>query len=217
MSAKQTQENDLFAREGRNTILLAIVLCMASWYAHTALGILSSLWLGFCLNFFRNPRRVAEPLNHGLLSPADGKIILITQTEEKTFLKQKCQKISIFMSPLDVHVNRAPVSGEVKNVSYQSGKFLAAFDENASDHNERFASHVVSNNGENIVFVQIAGWLARRIINYLQPAGTVEQGKIFGLIKFGSRMDIYFPASYTIKVSMGQKVQAGKTWLAQKS
>lgn len=216
MGVKKTQQNNIFAREGWATILFAILLCVVGWYWHIALGILSSLWLGFCLNFFRNPKRLAQALSKGILSPADGKIIVIAEAEEKEFLKQSRKKISIFMSPLDVHVNRAPVSGLVKNISCQSGKFLAAFDKNASDHNERFATHVVTEGGEDIVFVQIAGWLARRIINYLRPSDTTQQGKIFGLIKFGSRMDIYFPGDYNIKVSLGQKVKAGETWLAGK-
>lgn len=216
MFTEKTTEKNRLAREGHTAILFAIFLTVAGFVLHAALGVLATLWLVFCLNFFRNPKRSPAQKQNGILCTADGKVISVEESEEKEFLNKKMQKISIFMSPLDVHVNRAPVDGTVRDVSYQSGKFLAAFDKNASDHNERVATHIVDDKGEDLVFVQIAGWLARRIINYVKPGDTLRQGDIFGLIKFGSRMDIYFPSSYRVQVSLDQRVKAGQTWLATK-
>ena len=213
----RTTESDILAREGWLTLVVALLLTITGWTLSPFLGILATIWLGFCLNFFRNPPRNFSPQNNGILCPADGKIIVITETLEPEFTHKHLRKISIFMSPVNVHVNRAPVDGEIKNVIHHKGKFLAAFAEDASLHNERCATHVVTSSGTEVIFVQVAGWLARRIINYLKPGDNTSQGKIFGLIKFGSRMDIYFPIEYTVRVAMGDTVKAGQTWLATKT
>lgn len=216
MSLLPTRQDHIFAREGWLTILFALLLFVAGWSWHVAAGTLATIWLVFCLNFFRNPKRQTPPNPNALLCPADGKVIVIDTALEPEFLHREMQRISVFMSPLNVHVNRAPCDGTVQQVTHRDGKFLAAFDNNASTQNERSITHVKNPAGDDIVFVQIAGWLARRIINYLRPTDKTAQGKIFGLIKFGSRMDIYFPVNYKILVTLNQKVKAGQTWLAAK-
>lgn len=211
-----TTEKDFFAKEGWITIGIAVVITAVAAYLHPTLGFLGFIWFTFCLNFFRNPKRTHDPDKNGILSPADGKVLEI-KTAEDPILKTKRQRITIFMSPLNVHVNRAPVTGIVKNIAYHKGKFLAAFNENASAENESNAIHLQGENGTDVTFVQIAGWMARRIINYAKIGDKLERGRIYGMIKFGSRLDVYFPENLEISVKLGQMVKAGETWLALKN
>jgi phosphatidylserine decarboxylase len=178
-----------------------------------ALGLASTI---FCVAFFRNPKRVA-PTGPGLLIvPADGRVIFVGRAMEPDFLKRDMQKVTIFMSPFNVHVNRSPAAGLVKDKKYHAGKFLAAFDPKASELNERCALHLKTDDDDDVVFVQIAGWFARRIVCYPYLGEYLGRGKIFGLIKFGSRMDVYFPESFCPAVSLNQKVKAGETVLASR-
>ncbi len=167
----------------------------------------------FFAYFFRDPER-KTPTGDGLiLSPADGKIVAIETATEPLFLKSQVQKISIFLSPLDVHINRIPASGKVDYLSYLPGKFLAAYKDKASTDNEQTAIGITSTNGK-ILFKQIAGVLARRIVCRLKLGQEVQGGEKFGMIRFGSRVDIFLPEGLELKVQKGDKVTGGETILA---
>lgn len=210
-----TNDSDKIAREGYVILLISAALAFVGMAVNLYLGLFLVTWLVFCLYFFRNPYRVTP--STGLISPADGKIIFIGSDTEKDFLNRDMQRITIFMSPFNVHVNRSPETGVIKNTKHHIGKFLAAFDERASTENERVANHMLTDSGDDIVFVQIAGWFARRIVSYAKPGAKYGRGQIFGVIKFGSRMDVFLPNSYQIQVQMNQKVTAGETILAKRA
>ncbi|MGH8003616.1 MAG: phosphatidylserine decarboxylase family protein [Limisphaerales bacterium] len=167
----------------------------------------------FFAYFFRDPERNTPTGNGLILSPADGKIVAIEATTEPLFLKAQSQKISIFLSPLDVHINRIPASGKVEYLSYLPGKFLAAYQDKASTDNEQTAIGISTPNGK-ILFKQIAGVLARRIVCRLKPEQEVQAGEKFGMIRFGSRVDIFLPEGLELKVQKGDKVVGGETILA---
>jgi phosphatidylserine decarboxylase len=162
----------------------------------------------FTLYFFRDPERkiVANPGQ--IVSPADGKIISIDEVEENDFLAERCKRVSIFLSVLDVHINRAPVGGTVEMVNYRPGKFAIASTDEASRNNE---SNEIGIGGEDIrvVVKQIAGAVARRIVCYCEPAANVQTGDRIGLIRFGSRTELYVPLDCEIFVKAGQKVKGG--------
>ncbi len=166
----------------------------------------------FSLNFFRDPERKAPGSSEIIISPADGKVIVIKEVEETRFIKGKGTQISVFMSPLNVHVNRIPVDGTVDYLEYAPGKYYAAWEDKASSDNERFYTGITSPNGK-ILFTQIAGFIARRIINELNMKDTVKQGERFGMIKFGSRVDIIAPSGFEVSVQNGDLVSAGETVL----
>lgn len=170
-------------------------------------------WL-FTLNFFRDPERVAPKGEKLVISPADGKIIVIKKVEEKEFFKSESIQISIFMSPLNVHVNRNPISGEVKHFRYVSGEFFAAFEDKASEKNEQSIIGMENSTGR-VLFKQIAGFVARRIVCPLKVGDMVVAGERFGMIKFGSRVDIFLPTNAKINVSVGDRPVAGETILAE--
>ncbi len=178
----------------------------------------SSLWIGligvipFLVTalFFRDPERDIPDIPGAVLAPADGKIIKIAKSEVGESSDSQRVMVSIFMSPLNVHVNRIPISGVVTKLRYNKGKFLTAFHEKASQLNEQQRIGVETPYG-NMDFVQIAGWLARRIICNLEMKQKVESGQRFGLIRFGSRLDLYLPAECELKISIDQKVCAGET------
>lgn len=164
--------------------------------------------------FFRNPRREIPSGDGLILAPADGKILMVVEIDEQRYLKRKARKVSIFMSPFDVHLNRIPCSGKIKKVFYNHGKYLAAFKEKASLDNEQNAVLLETGRGE-ILFVQIAGWLARRIVCYVKGGEDVQRGQRYGLIRFGSRLDLYLPMETEILVSVGERVRAGETVIAR--
>jgi phosphatidylserine decarboxylase len=170
--------------------------------------------IGFCLWFFRDPERTAPSDERLVVSPADGRVVAVVEEREEQFLHALCTRISIFMSPLDVHVNRNPVSGAVLEVRHTPGKFTAAFKDKASLDNERNA--VVLRRGERrYMMVQIAGALARRIVCHLAPGDRVQRGERFGMIMFGSRVDVFLPADVTPLVAKGARVKAGASALAR--
>lgn len=172
------------------------------------------LIITFCIcGFFRDPDRVIPVKEDAVVSPADGKIIFADIVENPDFCEEKCIKISIFMSVFNVHVNRIPFSGKVADVIYNPGKFFSANLDKASKDNEQNAVILKTESGKNICFVQIAGLIARRIICGLQPGDTVNKGQRFGLICFGSRLDIYLPADSTLNIETGDKVSAGTSIL----
>jgi phosphatidylserine decarboxylase len=163
--------------------------------------------------FFRDPDRVTPNKTGALVSPADGKVIKVEIVEQNRFTEEKCIKISIFMSVFNVHVNRVPYAGTVTDVLYYPGKFFSANLDKASKNNEHNAVFIETENGRSICFVQIAGLIARRIICGLQQGDIVERGQRFGIICFGSRLDVYLPTDTDITVSVGDKVKAGASIL----
>lgn len=166
------------------------------------------------LQFFRHPNRKLNVGDLTVLCPADGKVVVIEETEETEFFKDKRLQISVFMSPVNVHVNRNPVSGIVQYFKYHPGKYLVAWDPKSSTENERTTVVVETKAGVNVLFRQIAGALARRIVWYVKEGDEVQQGKEFGFIKFGSRVDVFLPVGTTVNVELGQVVKGGQTILA---
>ncbi len=166
----------------------------------------------FTLQFFRDPERTPPNTPNVIVSPADGKIVLIKEVEHK-FFDGKAKMVSVFMSPINVHVNRSPISGKVTHFKHIEGQYLAAFDHNAGERNER-TEIGIENEKVKVFFKQIAGFLARRIICNLKEGDKTTLGERFGMIKFGSRIDIYMPTWVELKVSVGDKVTAGETILA---
>ena len=161
------------------------------------------------LQFFRNPKRKVEPNNKSILAPADGKIVIIKEVFEKEFYKKKRLQISIFMSPFNVHVTRYPVGGEIIFSKYHPGKYLFAWHPKSSELNERTTVVIKNEVFGDILYRQIAGALARRIVNYASEGSEAKQGSESGFIKFGSRLDIFLPLKTKVNVSMNQMVKGG--------
>ncbi len=176
----------------------------------------SVLLFGFVLYFFRDPaRKLPESIkDNDIVSPGDGKVMMIEEIEENTFLKSKAKMIGIFLSPLNVHVNRIPISGRIDYFQYIKGDYIMAFDHKSSQRNER-TEIGITNPKFKILFKQIAGFIARRIVCSLRAGDNVKRGEKFGMIKFGSRVDIIMPVNTIVKVSVNQKVKGGKTILAE--
>jgi phosphatidylserine decarboxylase len=170
-------------------------------------GLLALLLAGF----FRDPERVAPQGEGIVLSPADGKIVGISPARGSGDSELAETRISIFLSPLDVHINRAPIPGTVEEVKYAAGRFQAAFKEEASLTNERNALRIADPQGRRVGVVQIAGWVARRIVCYVKPGDSVALGQRFGLIMFGSRVDLFLPAGCRVEVTEGHRVRGGES------
>ena len=171
----------------------------------------------FTLWFFRDPERYFDSKDNQLLSAADGKICFIGEENPpvETQFKEKMKKISIFMNVFNVHVNRSPVDGIIEKIIYKNGKFFNASLDKASEHNER-NSFIIETNTDKIVVVQIAGLIARRILSFISEGDKIDKGDRIGLIRFGSRVDIYFPSTYEIKVNQNDIVVAGETIIAER-
>ena len=171
----------------------------------------------FTLWFFRDPERHFDSKDNQLLSAADGKICFIGEENppSETQFKEKMKKVSIFMNVFNVHVNRSPVNGDIKKMIYKNGKFFNASLDKASEHNER-NSFIIETNTDKIVVVQIAGLIARRILSFISEGNKIDKGDRIGLIRFGSRVDIYFPSTYDIKVNQNDIVVAGETVIAER-
>ncbi|MBN2538684.1 MAG: phosphatidylserine decarboxylase family protein [Deltaproteobacteria bacterium] len=165
----------------------------------------------FVMWFFRNPHRVTPEDGKAIISPADGRIIKIEEVEEKEMLNEKVRKVSIFMSVFNVHVNRAPCSGNIEEISYSKGKFFAANLDKASEFNERNSVLIKMADGGQIRTTQIAGIVARRIVCWTKKGMQIQKGERFGLIKFGSRLEVFMPLDTTISVKVGDRVRAGET------
>lgn len=213
-------------REGYKYITIATVLFMAvAWLnAHFLISIPWIYWpiqvifflLWFwVLWFFRIPARNFTKGEQLVVAPADGKVVVIEETFEPEYFKDKRLQVSIFMSPLNVHVNRSPISGEVKYMKYHPGKYLVAWHPKSSTENERTTVVVGNTTGTTLLMRQIAGALARRICYYVKEGQPIRQNEEFGFIRFGSRVDIYFPLGTRIDVNIGDKVQGGITVLAK--
>jgi phosphatidylserine decarboxylase len=167
----------------------------------------------FVLCFFRDPERLGPDREDALVSPADGKIILVERVTDDRFTGEEVQKISIFMNVFNVHVNRVPFSGKVEKILYKPGKFYSADSAQSGLQNEFCATVVTTQNGKKFAFVQIAGLIARRIICWLEEGDAVTRGRRFGLIRFGSRVDLYLPLDTELAIKLGQVVRAGETVL----
>ncbi|MCX7878684.1 MAG: phosphatidylserine decarboxylase family protein [Ignavibacteria bacterium] len=210
---------------GRDVIIKALLLTLiidiiALLIPNETLKILllviSAFFIVFTLYFFRDPvREVPADLKEGaILSPADGKVMIIEEIKHNSFTDSKALVIGIFLSPLNVHVNRIPASGEITEVKYIKGEFIAAFEASSSHRNER--TEITLDTGKfKIIFSQIAGFVARRIVCELKKGDKVKAGNTFGMIKFGSRMDVIMPVNSECKVSLNQKVKAGETVIAE--
>lgn len=178
------------------------------------LGLSIILYL-LILQFFRSPVFKIEKNQNHVLAPADGKVVVVEETTETEYLKDRRIQVSIFMSPINVHVNRMPVGGVISFFRYHAGKYLVAWHPKSSTENERTTVAARMNNGTEILFRQIAGALARRIKCYIKEGQSLEQGDEFGFIKFGSRVDVFLPLTAKVKVKIGDKTNGGKTVIAE--
>jgi phosphatidylserine decarboxylase len=178
------------------------------------LDIAAVIFWGLVISFFRYPVFVVAKNSNQIISPADGKVVVIENTEETEYLKEKRIQVSIFMSPLNTHMNRYPISGKLSYQKYHKGKYLVAWDPKSSTDNER-NTIVIENEKLSLLVRQIAGAVARRIRWYGKENETVEQGDQLGFIKFGSRVDLFIPLDAKIKVNLEQDVRAGKTVIAE--
>jgi len=179
-------------------------------YLKITLSILSVLLFLFTLYFFRDPERSSPRLDNVIVSPADGKVLLVKKIESNNFVEGEAWQVSVFMSPLNVHVNRIPIDGVVKLVRYVKGEYLVAFHDKADERNERSEFGILSKYGK-VFFTQVAGFVARRIIYELKEDDTVKMGKRFGMIKFGSRVDIIVNTNWDLKVKENDIVTAGES------
>ena len=201
------------------TVLVVLIGSFLSWHfiewrplKFTIIGFLVVV-LAFTLNFFRDPDRATPAGDSLVLSPADGKVVLIKDVSEAEYLQSDAVQVSIFMSPLNVHVNRYPISGRVGYFKYFPGEFVVAFDEKSSQRNER--THIgIENTRTKVLFKQIAGFVARRIVADVNVGDEAVAGARFGMIRFGSRVDVIIPKNAEIKVKLGDKTVAGETVVA---
>jgi phosphatidylserine decarboxylase len=171
----------------------------------------------FVLCFFRDPERFVPIDENIMVSPADGKVIIAETVTDDTFTQGQAYKVSIFMNVFNVHVNRAPMGGNVEQILYRPGKFYAADSKKGALQNEYCGVVMRTTSGQKVAFVQIAGLIARRIICWLEPGDTIKKGRRFGLIRFGSRVDLYLPLEAELLVQVGQKVRSGETPIAKLS
>ena len=190
-------------------------MSVSFYFGWTVLGILLLGITLFICWFFRDPDRVIPNISGAIVSPADGKVILVKKINDSVLYEGDCNKISIFMSLFNVHVNRIPVDGSVKEVRYYPGKFFAANKDRASLQNEHNAVFIDTADGKSICVVQVAGLIARRIICKVQAGDEMQRGQRYGLICFGSRLDVYLPADADIKVNVGDRIKAGASLIGQ--
>jgi len=217
----------MFHKEGTPSILLgtfitAIVVLASDNLIETnwikmAVQIIAILFLIIILQFFRNPKRTFNLNEDQILSPVDGKVVVIEEVYEGEYFKDKRLQVSIFMSPINVHVTRYPMGGIVKFSKYHPGKFLVAWHPKASEENERTTIVVENKSFGEVLYRQIAGALAKRIVNYATEGMQVIQGTDAGFIKFGSRVDLFLPLGTPINVVLNQKAIGGKTVIATKA
>ncbi|WP_108803397.1 phosphatidylserine decarboxylase family protein [Aquimarina sp. Aq107] len=213
----------MFHKEGYKIISVAIVLFLginAASYVSIqidewiiAIFSVTLVFLILILQFFRNPKRRTDINDHTVVAPVDGKVVVIEEVFEKEYFKENRLQVSIFMSPINVHVTRHPINGEVKFSKYHPGKYLVAWHPKASEENER-TTVVVKNNFIEVLYRQIAGALAKRIVNYAEEGEKVAQGSDSGFIKFGSRVDVYLPVGTEVNVTLNQKVRGGESIIA---
>ncbi|NRB61552.1 MAG: phosphatidylserine decarboxylase family protein [Saprospiraceae bacterium] len=176
--------------------------------------IISLVLFVFIIQFFRNPERLVNTDHNAIICPADGKVVVIEEVEETEYFKDRRIQVSIFMSPLNVHINRVPVTGKTRYVKYHPGKYLVAWHPKASTENEMATTVIEDETGRPVLIRQIAGAMARRIITYLQEGNPVQKGQELGFIRFGSRVDVLLPLDAKIAVKLNQKVKGNKDIIA---
>lgn len=215
-------------KEGYRIIIIAGLICLALWFLfygllvsdeNTALmmcvTLLLVLFWFFIVSFFREPKRVVIHDDELVFAPCDGKVVVIEKVFEKEYMKQEMIQISIFMSMTNIHMNWSPVSGVIEYFKYHSGRFLLAWLPKSSEDNEHTTTVVRLESGQKILFRQIAGFLARRIVSYFKAGDMITQNKVFGFIKFGSRMDILLPVNSDVLVEIGDSVIGTQTPVAR--
>lgn len=213
-------------REGKKIILVALAIFLAmiavtNWFCpkqtfwHYFLYLSAFGWMTWIVSFFRVPHRKIENEPNAIFSSADGTIVVIEETFENEYFKDKRIQVSVFMSPFNVHVNWFPFSGEVSYMKYHPGKFLVAKNPKSSTDNERNTIVVRSEKGQEVLIRQIAGIMARRIVSFVCPGDKACCGEEFGMIRFGSRVDFFLPCDAKINVKIGDKVRAKKTIIAR--
>ena len=202
-------------REGWKFFFISIFLCFIAFFINLFLFLFFLFVSLFMIWFFRDPGRDTSSNKSQIISAADGKICFIGESypPKETNISIKFLKVSIFMNVFNVHINRSPISGTIENIYYKKGKFFNASLDKASEYNER-NSIIISDNKNKIIVVQIAGLIARRILSFVREKDYLKRGERLGLIRFGSRVDIYLPLKYKIKVSLKDKVRAGETVIA---
>ena len=207
-------QNQPIAKEGYPFIALfafvTLVFAMLDWGFLTLLLLALTL---FTIYFFRNPERVTPAGDDLIIAPADGKVIFVGEVQEDRYFKDRVTKVSIFMNVFSVHVNRVPCGGKVVDMYYQKGQFLNASLDKAANCNEQAGILLETGTGQQILFVQIAGLVARRIVTYPLIGDLLKRGSRYGLIRFGSRVDIYFPQGSDVQVTLGEQTVAGETIL----
>jgi len=210
------------AKEGIPFIVIAVALVAAAAYAATGRGsavfwllvLVLALIAGWVLWFFRDPERAGDRGDRLVVAPADGKVVLMNEVDEPAFMRGRALRISIFMNVFSVHVNRYPMTGTVRHVEYRRGKFLNAAHESSSEQNEQMSVGIEAD-GRRVMMRQIAGLIARRIVTYSREGDRAEQGERFGIIRFGSRVDVFVPVGSTVYVKLGDQTTAGVTVLAE--
>jgi phosphatidylserine decarboxylase len=217
----------MFHKEGAKIILIALVVTVAvvllseefihSFWLLKAVQVFALIFLILILQFFRNPKRIVNVTDNSIIAPVDGKVVVIEEVYEPEYFKDKRLQVSIFMSPVNVHVTRYAVNGLVKFSKYHAGKYLVAWHPKASEENERTTVVIENRIFGEILYRQIAGALARRIVNYAQEGMQVVQGIDAGFIKFGSRVDLFLPIGTKVDVQLNQKAVGGKTIIATKA
>ncbi|GGH46761.1 phosphatidylserine decarboxylase [Mangrovimonas yunxiaonensis] len=216
----------MFHKEGHKIILgatffvaisvLLIDYFVATTWLRTLLMVAILVFFILILQFFRNPKRHTHLNESQAISPVDGKVVAIEEVEEKEFFQDKRIQVSVFMSPINVHVTRYPIGGNVVFSKYHPGKFLVAWHPKSSEENERTTVVVENSHFGKVLHRQIAGALAKRIVNYAEAGQSVKQGSDSGFIKFGSRVDLFLPLDSNIKVQLNQKVRGGETVIAER-
>ena len=212
-----TSKRSFIHPEGWKFAIIFFVISILLSFISIAISVIGYLLTLFTLWFFRDPKRNTPLDTNLIISSADGKVCLIDEAyppEEVSINQEKMKRICVFMNVFNVHINRSPVSGTVKDIIYKEGQFLNASLDKASEKNERSSLIISSDNGTEIVVVQIAGLIARRILGFISNNHNLHQGERFGLIRFGSRVDIYMPLDTVTKCSIGDKVIAGESVLA---
>ena len=203
--------------EGWKFAFIFFVISLLTYLVYAPISVIGFLLTLFTLWFFRDPSRNTPVDSNLIISSADGKVCLIDEAyppKEVSMKQEKMKRVCVFMNVFNVHVNRSPVAGVIKDIVYKEGQFLNASLDKASEKNERSSLIINSEHGADIVVVQIAGLIARRILGFVSKHQNLNQGERFGLIRFGSRVDIYMPLDSTVKCSVGDKVVAGESVLA---
>lgn len=217
-----------FHKEGAKSILIASVVAVAvvfaaehflkdNFWVLKGVQVLALLLLIIVLQFFRNPNRVIRAQHNTIVAPVDGKVVVIEEVMENEYFKDKRLQVSIFMSPINVHVTRYPMSGKINFSKYHPGKFLVAWHPKASEENERTTIVIENEVFGEVLYRQIAGALAKRIVNYAQEGENVVQGDDAGFIKFGSRVDLFLPLGTKLNVKLNDKVKGNQSIITEKA